>query len=322
LVNSFDTDDFMKPFWAWGNRYELGYMDCNDYGWLVSGISHLHQGQVYNLADAQVLFNDPFNFLLGYVDANGDGLDDDLNGNGIFGRSGQDTNGDGVPDAAAPIDNLDTVTFPPLFDFVQATNETVLDTVEVMRLYRAPRLHNGGNFELMYGVRYFHLKDHFIVQGFGGVLDESFWDTRVENDIVGPQIGGRYSNQRGRWIFSAEGRLFAGANFIKALQRTVIATNFPADGSANAPANLTPFGAQDSDKETEFTPGGELRLQTTYQVTRSVGIKLGYTAMLIDNISRASNRVDYTLPDLGVLHINTNEDIVFQGISLGVEINR
>jgi hypothetical protein len=205
---------------------------------------------------------------------------------------------------------------------LQATNETVLDGVEVMRTYRAPRLHNGGNFELLYGVRYMHIMDHFIVDAIGGILDESVWDTKVENDIVGPQIGGRFSNQRGRWIFSAEGRLFAAANFIRAQQRSVIATNFPATGAANGPANLTPFGAQDSDDETEFCPGGELRLATTYQLTKAVGLKLSYTAMMIDNVSRASNRIDYTLPDFGVLPINTNEDIFFQGVSFGVEVNR
>jgi hypothetical protein len=322
LVNSFDTDDFMKPFWAWGNRYELGYMDCNDYGWLVSGISHLHQGQVYNLLDAQVLFNDPGNLLLGFTDVNGDGLDDDLNGNGVFGRDGIDTDGDGVPDTAAPVDPLDTISFPARYDFLQATNETVLDGVEVMRMYRAPRLHDGGTFELLYGVRYMHIMDHFIVDAIGGFLDESVWDTKVENDIVGPQIGGRYSNQRGRWIFSAEGRLFAAANFIRTQQRSVIATNFVPTGAPGEPVNLTPFGAQDSDKETEFAPGGEIRFQTVYQLTQSVGLKLGYTAMLIDNVSRASNRIDYTLPDFGVLNINTNEDIFFQGISFGIEINR
>jgi hypothetical protein len=116
--------------------------------------------------------------------------------------------------------------------------------------------------------------------------------------------------------------MFAAANFIRTQQRSVIATNFPATGAANGPANLTPFGAQDSDDETEFCPGGELRLATTYQLTKAVGLKLSYTAMLVDNISRASNRIDYTLPDFGVLPINTNEDIFFQGVSFGVEVNR
>ena len=146
-----------------------------------------------------------------------------------------------MPDAAAPIDPLDTVTFPPLFDFLQATNETVLDGVEVMRMYRVPRLHNGGTFELLYGVRYMHIMDHFIVDAIGGILDEDAWDTKVENDIVGPQIGGRYSNQRGRWTFAAEGRVFRAAKLI-AHNSTQSCHELSSHRRGQCPANLTPFG--------------------------------------------------------------------------------
>ena len=343
--NSFDTD-FLKSTATWGNRYEGGYMDTNDYGWLVSVIHHLSQNQQCVLPGAQVLFDDPSGFLLGFLDANFDDIDDDVNGNNVFGRDGEDLGTpndnpppefipppDGIIDVDAPTDFDDLVTFLPTFRVLFASQHTELNSVELMRMYRAPRLHNGGVLELYYGVRWMKIDDRFNLFGQGGVLDEFMSETKVENSMVGPQIGVRYGHQRGRWTFSTEGRFTAAANFQSVHQKTLFATNAavtgedPMDGETmtparNFPLNLRPLASKVTASDEEFAPIGEFRIQTSYQLTRSMGLKVGYTAMMVDGISRASNRIAYRLPEMGLLNSGTRQDMFINGLSLGFEINR
>ena len=62
---------------------------------------------------------------------------------------------------------------------------------------------------------------------------------------------------------------------------------------------ITPgLGGTNHQYSTTFSPVGELRLQTSYQLTSNVALKFGYTGIVIGNISRASNRVDYSGPNL------------------------
>ncbi len=344
IQNSFTTD-FLKSDWANGNRFEIGYMDTDDHGWLVGVIDHVRQSQAFDLAAGQILFNDPNGVLRGFLDQNADGFDDDLNGNNVFGRDGIDLGTpnptpppdfvpppDGIPDTPAPVDLGDLQTFPPLFDAVLVGSRTIVNGVEVMRTYRAPRLHNGGNFELLYGVRFLQIDDWFGITALGGIMDRTSIESRVQNNIVGPQIGGRWYLQRGRWIVSAEGRFMAGTDFENLRQKSLIATNatggIVGDGTTpignvrNAPLNLTPYGAQSTQTDYEFAPAGEIRFQAAYQVTRAVALKIGYTALYVDGITRASNRINYTLPELGITTGGSNQDMFMQGLNLGVEVNR
>jgi hypothetical protein len=334
--NTLDTS-FIKSTGTYGNRFDLGYMDSNDYGWLVSVIDHVSQNQEMSARNPTVLFNDPLGVLEGFVDLNGDGFDDDLNGNRIYGRDGQDTGVpnpnppppitpgppfDGIPDSPAPIDFGDTVTFTPAFTLLNAQNWTELNGVELMRMYRAPRGHHGGVWELYYGARWLKVDDRFSVQAFGGVLADSFWQNKVENSMVGPQVGGRYSHQRGRWVFSAEGRFMAAANFTSTHFTSTIATLAPPFNGTNRPFALSRYGSNQVNYEDEFSPVAELRLQTSFVLTRAVALKLGYTGMFIGGLTRASNTVDYTLPTMGILDANHNQSIYTGGVSFGIEINR
>jgi hypothetical protein len=255
----------LKSLFTYGNRYEVGYMDANDYGWLVSAISQVSQNQDCTLTDAQVLFNDPQFLLRGFRDSfpQADGFDDDINLNGIFGRDGLDSDGNGVPDTVFPtVDWGDAIQYLPRFDIITAFNHTSVNGVEVMRMYRAPRLHNGGVFELLYGARLLAIEDRFRLLGMNtaahaqppngggnqvttpGRLDDIFLENRIENNIVGPQIGGRWYNQRGRWITSLEGRFMAGANFQNGRQRVSYNST-----SAMNPQNMALFIANQSNQE-------------------------------------------------------------------------
>ena len=165
LTNSGDTG-FILANGAWGNRWEFGYIDTDNYGWLTSILDHISQGQYHRFFGAQVLFDDPGNLLAGLIP-----VVDPLTGQ-------------------ASIQVKDEI---PNFTNMVAKNLAIVNGVEVTRFYRAPRLHNGGFFELLYGVRWFQLDDAFSVYAAGNLLDVTFWGTRAQNNLVGPQIGGRWS---------------------------------------------------------------------------------------------------------------------------------
>jgi len=80
--------------------------------------------------------------------------------------------------------------------------------------------------------------------------------------------------------------------------------------------------AQNSLSQSEFAPLGELRLQAAYEITRSVAIKVGYTAIYMGGIARASNTIDYTLPNLGIRNGFSDQTLFAQGLTIGFEINR
>ncbi len=235
-TNGMDTG-WMNADAAWGNRYEIGYMENSDYGWLVGVIDHVKQTQRCHMNNVTMLFDDPRGFLgPDYQDNNGDGIDDDLDGDRIYGRHGIDTSvpPDGIPDTITvvlpggtfiPIDEDDRQPYIPRFDELEIKNTTTLNGVELMQMYRAPRMKNGGTFELLYGVRYVHLQDQFAWFGIGGVLGDSFSVTNADNNILGPQIGFRAANSWGRWNCAIEARFLAGFNAQSMNQRSLIASN-------------------------------------------------------------------------------------------------
>jgi hypothetical protein len=323
FTNTVDTAYFTANG-AWGNRWELGYMDTDDYGWLVSVLDHVSQSQYKEHQSAILNFNDPGNLL--------EGTDGEVIIDGVFPSTSQV-----ITQGKIPI----------RFDRLQVQNIARLNGVEVDRLYRARQLHSGTWFELMYGVRWLQLQDTYTVQGLNAFnslvttpispslegaafqyfnpLSDSRWMTRVQNNMVGPQIGFRLWRQRQKWLTSLEARFMAAANFQNVHQTTSLGTNvLPNIGTTPFyPLIFQGLGASSSEFDTTFSPVGELRVNVAYQATRSVGLKVGYTGMVMGGISRASNRVDYSGPELISILPGNNQQIFFaNGINFGVELNR
>jgi hypothetical protein len=334
----------------------------------VSILDHIKNANNQTVENPTMLVNDPGGILFGFRDADGDGIDDDINDNRIHGRDGIDTTvpRDYLPDALVPTDLGDKIKLFPRFQALEVHNSTTINGVEIMRMYRAPRLHDNGTFEILFGARFLQIDDKFsvfnqsnrviaieeattgppsgvnlITEG-AGVLDTFSLNARISNNIIAPQLGGRYSKQRGRWIFSAEGRVFAGANFQNAKLRSNAATNAylftqtqsVANGTTNStitiggsnrpgsPEVLVPYGNTDVWNNETFAPGGEFRLNTSYQITKSVALKLSYSGLVVDGIARASNHVNYTFPQFQLLDGNNHEIFWAQGLGFGVEFNR
>ncbi len=128
----------------------------------------------------------------------------------------------------------DEVVFTPTFTTLVIADKVTTTGVEVMRLLRQPQLHNGGTLDFMYGARYLQVNDVFQVYGFGGGFDAMAITQKVLNNVVGPQIGARYSKQRGRWSFFSEGRFFPAANFAVERNNSVLASNVMPITASNA----------------------------------------------------------------------------------------
>jgi hypothetical protein len=383
--NTADTGWMANDF-TWGNRLEGGYMGTDGRGWMVSGFKTNAQNSTFALdgdgdyeplrtANADGIFTgitfaqggigvsflpqvgpDGVSVLEGFVnetatDANGDTItfDADINNNGIFGRSGQDTGTpnqnpppafipppDGIPDTPAATDFGDLVYFPVYFEKLKARNESRMFNIEVMRVWRRSPFKRWGLLEIFGGARYLNFKDGFDVIALGGNLnpqlgtDEdydwsdnagSYWFTDVDNNIIGGQIGARLTRKVHRLAYIAEVRGFAGANF----QNFDIygrLGNGLLPGGGNMPLDLGDTNFKDSDNATEFVPGGELRFELNYQVTQAIQLQVGWTGMYFDGVARASNSIDYRIPDMQITTANNREDIFVQGVTFGVELNR
>ncbi|MCG8583192.1 MAG: BBP7 family outer membrane beta-barrel protein, partial [Pirellulales bacterium] len=326
--SAFDTD------LSWGHRYEFGYVRDRK-GWQFSGFFGFNDIQNFVTDDAVVLFDDPEGLLAGFQDDDDDGIDDDLNNNNIYGRDGEDlgsfVNGvfvfgaddptafDGIPDDLTVDTDLDDgFLFVPRFEEFNARQETTLSGIELMRVHRLRQQPGRGLFELLYGVRFVRLKDRLNVSLEGGELEDTEWSTVVDNVVVGPQIGGRWVHRYGRFRMALEGRFLAGFNVQQGKQHGIIADDADGDGDLD---QLFATSFNNSYNEREWSPTSEFRANLSYQVSKAVNIRAGWTALYMDGIGRAVGVQTYTLPTLGLDATNNREDVFIQGLNFGIEIN-
>ena len=74
----------------------------------------------------------------------------------------------------------------------------------------------------------------------------------------------------------------------------------------------------------EFSPIIELRVEAHMQLTNIIAVKAGYTGMFVNNVVRAADMVDYTLPNMGITrNLDGNlQPVYIQGLNLSIEFNR
>lgn len=249
-----------------------------------------------------------------------------------------DGNMDGVIDPTNPDDQLpavfkdldDLYRLPVVFEEIRVRNVVEVNTYELMPFYRFDQFHNGGNLELSLGLRFTRFEERFVVQGWGGILDDSNWNTKANNNIVGPQLMARWSKRLGRFNLSAQGRGFLGFNFQNVKQVATLASslddavvpNSTTSRPVNFPAILNASTFNHGLHTEELAPAVELRAEVSYTVTKAIALKGGWTGTWQDGLARPSNMVSYQLPTMGILENNNRQSIFMNGITLGVEINR
>lgn len=350
-------DNGVRADWAWGTRYEVGYFN-GDSSWSVGimdgrdatfaqNYGILTQDPLYG--SVQINFDDPLNLMFGFIDvidALGgpfapDGIADDVNVNGQYGPDGFDTEDPGrEPDVIAvgvPPDFGDLVRLPVSFQFVSVRNTTETDGIELMKSYRLSNLHRmtkhqNNDVEVGVGVRYMRLRDQFLVNGTDGTIGDSFWDTKIDNNLVGPQIMGKWTHQRHRMRLDVGGRFMFAYN-ISNFEQDVALGEAPQDvfgnpitdrsllaGQYNRPLYFNPTVAQHGKQENDFSPTVEFRAAANYQITRALSFKLGYTAIFIDNINRSAANVKYELPNMGFRDDVGTQHILLNGVDVGLDL--
>jgi hypothetical protein len=251
-------------------------------------------------------------------------ITDDLDGDTINGSTilfVEDEEGELIP-VAIVHDWDDLHQFNVYFDNVLVRNTTKVDGVDLMYTHQISNRHfqakNQNNYlEMYFGARYLRLDDNFRVDAQGSILGNSFWDTSFDNQIVGPQVGLRWENRHGRWTTGVDGRFMFGYNTQDWSQNGRIGDSLiPGAQNRLLYARTTQFnhGLQ----QQEFSPVAELRVETSYKVSKSVALKAGYTGAFVGNIRRAATSVHYNLPDMGYLEAGT-QDFLINGVNFGIE---
>ncbi|HEX6962801.1 MAG TPA: BBP7 family outer membrane beta-barrel protein [Lacipirellula sp.] len=331
---------------AWGERYELGYFN-GDHGWRVGILDgpSASSNEFYGLATQDelygsvlVVFDDPLDLMLGFIDVvdesggafQPDGQADDIDADGQYGYDGFDEDDPGrdpdlifSPNPAGDFEDI--VRLPTSFQTFTVRNDTKSDGVELMKTYRLSNLHKmvkhqNNEVEVAVGLRYLRLRDEFSFAGTGGTLGESFLDMRIDNNLVGPQVQANWTHQRHRTRFDLGGRFMFAYNIQNFDQLAGIGTDL-VPGQLNRPLYFSPTVADHGKQEEFFSPTVELRAQAAYQVTQAFALKLGYTAVFVDNISRSASNVNYELPRLGFEEGREGrQEIFINGVNIGAEL--
>ena len=337
---------------------DLDYTDSSDVPG-VSGTVAAPGDRAFGFGNVHVNFSTPPGFLYGfrdYLNFLGEGTtgtqggpilyvgnygrvdeDDDIDDGAItivFFRLADDLDGDLIPASGFLVDPVtgaitqfhdfdDLHQFNVAFTSVTVRNTTSTRGIEAMwshqltnRHYQAKNQNN--HLELFYGARFLRLYDSFEFVGLGSILGRTAIATSMTNQIVGPQVGLKWVNQRQRWRLSADTRFMFGYNvqdwdMVAGVGEELI------PGALNRPLFAQPTWVARGLQQEDFSPVGELRLQTSYYLTQSVALNLGYTGMFVGNIRRAAPTVQYSLPEPGYREAGT-QDLIVNGVDMGIEI--
>jgi len=313
----------------------------------VNGFGSVHvnfktsDGYLLGFRDYQVQTINGSNFVTGQNpviigpggDPNGlitsDGIADDINGNAIpvffFFGVDADASGDIGDDEVTGngVDFGDLHEFNIRFDTLLVRNNTQTRGVEVMKTHVLSNRHlqstrQGNRWELAYGVRFLRMTDDFLFRGDGDLLGLTQVNMSTENQIVGPQVRAKWSTQRGRWNASVDGRFVFGYNVQDLDQTGDIGQNL-LPGGLNSLLHGQPTTFSYSRQANDFSPLVELRAETSYQISRAIALNLGYTAIFVDNITRASQVVEYSLPNMGILPAGQQE-LFINGVNFGFDV--
>jgi len=232
-----------------------------------------------------------------------DGIPDDINGNAlpVFFFTGFDADASGDIDdeevTGNGVDFGDLHEFNIRFDTLLVRDVTETQGIEIMKTHvlnnrHLPASRQGNRWEIAYGARFLRLRDAFFFQGTGDLLGLTQINTSVDNQIVGPQVRAKWSSQRGRWNASVDSRFVFGYNFQDLDQSGDIGQNL-VPGGLNSLLNGQPTSFSYGRQANDFSPLVEFRADASYQITRAVALNLGYTAIYVDNVTRASSSTRY-----------------------------
>ena len=302
------TADQIPDSWNFGQRYSIGCMNQHN-GWEVSGL-YYNGYEEYSGYDVQVGIDDKNN-----VDYHGL-----LSGTLVNGQA--ETWFD--PTRCEPTaEGLKVKRI--LVDFDTASMRNTMDFwgIEANYIYRCHPTRIG-IFEGIIGVRYFKYDEDFVFNGGAAqYLGYSNWNSDVQNNLVGLQLGLRWSRQIARLSFDAQCKVLLAYNAQIADTRCYLGANTNAsyDGIIDNGKS-----ASDHQKMNEFSPMLDFGFHMNYNLTRYVKLSVGWSGIVAFNVARSTEIIDYSISDTaGLLNVNRDKncsDVFLQGVTFGVTINR
>lgn len=254
-------------------------------------------------------------------------LVDDLNNNGgTFFVFGADLDGNGEIDddelIGTFIDYGDLYDFDIFFNDVTVRNVTEVSGVELMATHEIDTRHKleqgrSDQMQLAYGVRYFEMNDMFYWSGTGSILGRTYATVDIENQIVGPQLGLKWTRHDGPWDFVVDGRFMMGYNIVDRGLDGVFAQG-AVPGGANKSVNARATTTVTGDRQNDFSPLAELRIGLRYRLSQALSLNVGYTGKFVDNIERASQAMRYTVPQFSLK--DGKSDFLINGVNFGAEL--
>lgn len=172
----------------------------------------------------------------------------------------------------------------------------------------------------------------------GADLGYSDWNFEADNHIIGPQVGVRYTLSNNRWRFIGEAKYFAGFNRQNIYGNGTLGLSPMSDQQTDtsatggvptfAPLNSMPNAFAYSKHHDVYSNGIDGKLEAVWNWTQSVGFKVGYQMLYMDNIARATATNDYRLNEDGSIFgvkkdkDDYNFDQFVHGVMFTVMINR
>ncbi len=155
------------------------------------------------------------------------------------------------------------------------------NAVEIDRVFRLEQFERGGFCEIFFGPRWTQFVD----------TTNTALNSRIENNMIGGQVGTRWWTQHGHWKLSAEVRGFGLQNF----------QFYTGDQSFDL---------------AEFVPGGDARLEAAYSVTRDISLQVGWELTYFGRgIGRNADALD-------PFTFSSSEDLLITGLTFGLNFNR
>ncbi|MBM4091711.1 MAG: hypothetical protein FJ276_20130 [Planctomycetes bacterium] len=293
---------------TWGNRFDVGYVDDDCSGWLVTG------WHIDGPNEADEVRQERLN------------------------RFVEDASPGNAPAHPAADNNL-RLTGDRDYILTNTLNVGDLTGIELNKTWMWKPLHHGGRLQPLAGFRYIKFIDFYqrqtylrydddgIIVPIGppadptigiGSLDattEALFDTAagVSNNMVGGQLGIRWDQEINRWNLSGDFKAMVFQNF-QYFNRIDTATYNLYGGatpSGDSPDAITFQRSASSGHNSEFVAGFEVRTEAAYRVTRDFSVRLGFEFM---DLMRGIGR--------GVDHQYNDQNLLLYGLTMGATYNR
>jgi len=173
---------------------------------------------------------------------------------------------------------------------------------------------------LITGVRAFQREEGLDLLAEGGILERTSLSTVALTDVAGPQAGMVWFRRFGAWSLRLQGTALAGYNFGNMRQVGVVGEE-RIPGALNRPLYGQPIYTSEYQPASRFSPSGELFVETRWQLTDSIALRMSWASVIVENVLFTDDRIAIELPDFG-LRDPGDQRLLAHNLFCGVEFVR